>query len=99
MIALFNPNTFSLTNVPELEGSRSRLLEKPVATVCLSVPRVVVHALVFDAFIISVYVLYTHKLLVTLSTCYNNGAAFVCISGLVIVVAIATICIVYYILL
>ena len=47
-------------------------------------------ALVFDAFIIIVYVfVHTHKLLVRLVTCCNNRATFVCVSGLVIVVVLA----------
>ena len=86
--------TFSLTNVPELEGSRYRLLQKSVATVCICVLSCMSFLHAYCCWLLcSMHLLlmcmYTHKLLVTLVICCNNRAAFVCVVGLVIVVALA----------
>ena len=57
---LLQSNTFSLTNVPKLESSRSRLLEKFVANVCICVLSCMsfsyAHCCCLDVRYISVYV-------------------------------------------
>ena len=79
-------------NVSEIDGSRSRLLEKSFVTICiccyyacLSLMLIVV---VYRFVILVCMYLYTHKLLVMLVTCCKNRAAFVCVGGLDIVVAL-----------
>ena len=68
-----------------MKGSRSRLLEKYVATVCICVLPCMsfsyAHCCCLDVRYINVYVfVYTHKLLVMLVTCSNKRAAFICCS-------------------
>ena len=92
--ALLQSNTFSLMNIPEMDGSRSWLLEKSFATVCMymllsCMPFSYVQCCCLGVVKLVCMCLYAHKILVTLVTCCNNRAAFICVGELVIIVAFA----------